>query len=179
MLDKMSLAKSAAFVMSFMLLASCSENSGTTQATTGSSSTSSENALAASVAQSELTLLRLAGVDTTNSRGIFTLGWRQMFNPQSQSESTLGQAMAIGFDGSSTAGTSFRRGGVDMGSVYVNYSSNHLALLQHTGLDGGIIYTSSFGLREGGTNIEFVSSGSYQFEVSGSNKFSAFTARDG
>ena len=62
-----------------------------------------------------------------------------------------------------------------MGSVYVNYASNHLVLLQHIGPGGGVIYTSSFGPREGGTNIEFISGGTYQFEVSGSSKFSAFT----
>src|SRR5258707_11390230 len=175
MMNRSVIIISAALLLLGLMIPGCSDKSESTQATIGSSNNTAENALAAGVARSELTLLRLAGVDTTNTKGIFTLCWRQMFNPRIQTESTIGQAMAIGFDGIQAAGSSVGRGGVDMGSVYVNYGSNHLALLQHTGPDGGVIFTSSFGPREGGTNIEFISGGAYQFDVSGSSKFSAFT----
>lgn len=154
-----------------LLLAGCSDNSQSTGATTGSTSSDPTNTLAVNVAESELTLLRAAGIDVGDGKGIFSIGWRQMFNPQNQTESTVGQAMAIGFD--SNRGISMRRRGVDMGSVSVNFASAHLSLQKRMTSDGRVIYTSSFGPREAETNIEFISGGTYEFEVSGSSQFSA------
>lgn len=171
MLNKQSVAMFVVLIISVLLLIGCSNNADSTQPVTNSSGNTTVSTLASSVSQSELTLLRFAGIDNASGKGIFSIGWRQMFDPRNQTETTMGQAMAIGFDSSQSATS--RRAGIDMGSVYLNYASNHLALQKHTSPHGGVMYSTMAGLREGGTSVPFISNGTYEFEVSGSDNFTA------
>ena len=131
--------------------------------------------VAGGVAQSELTLMKAAGIGLDGSKGVFSVGWRQMFNPNSpENEITIGRAMAVVFDPTQQT----RRGGIDIGTVSLNYGSNHLELQKRVGPNGEVLYTSFAPPRDNtaDTNIEFISSGSYEFEVTGSTNFSAMSA---
>ncbi len=163
------------FITLLTLSGGCSQDSQTTAPSSGSITAGTSSTLAVNVWQSELTLLKSAGYDLGNSRGIFSLGWREVFNPQSRSGSTLGQAMAVGFDSDAAADADWPRGGVDMGSVYLNYGGEHLAMHKRITPGGGVVYTSSTGPGEasGTSNVSFIPGGSYEFDVTGSSKFSA------
>ena len=131
--------------------------------------------VAGGVAQSELTLMKAAGIGLDGSKGVFSVGWREMFNPNSpENEITIGRAMAVVFE--STPQT--LRGEIDIGTVSLNYGSNHLELQKRVGPNAGVLYTSFAPPRDNtaNTNIEFISSGSYEFEVTGSTNFSAMSA---
>ncbi len=155
------------------LIYGCYDNSQSTQPIIGSSG-NMENMIASGIAQNELTLLRLGGIDTASGKGIFSIGWRQFFDPRCQGDTTVGHAMAIGFENSEPL-ASMRRAGIDMGSVVLRYGSNNTTLQKHISPDGRVIYTSSLGPHDNSTNISFISGGTYTFDVSGSAKFSSFT----
>jgi len=131
--------------------------------------------VAGGVALSELTLMKAAGIGLDGSKGVFSVAWREMFNPNSpENEITIGRAMAVVFDPTQQT----RRGGIDIGTVSLNYGSNHLELQKRVEPNGGVLYTSFAPPRDNttNTNIEFSSSGSYEFEVTGSTNFSAMSA---
>ena len=160
------------FVLSGIGGIGCSDSSQNPQVLTGSLGNDLANAAAVNISQSELTLLRLAGIRVDDGGGVFSIGWRQLFDPRRQTDSTVGRAMAVGFDSSRTAVNR----GIDMGTVFLNYAANHIELQKRAAPDGRIIYTSSLGPREGSTNVQFVPNGTYQFEVTGSAGFSAMNA---
>lgn len=118
-----------------------------------------------------------AGIDLSGSQGIFSIGWREIMRPNDQTAITDGNAMAVAFDTTKPKGPKHGKGGLDMGSVYINYGSNHLELNKRVGPKGGVGYSSKSDPRsETNANISFVSGGSYEFEITGSAKFAGFKA---
>jgi hypothetical protein len=91
----------------------------------------------------------------------------------------MGAAQAVAFD---TVQAKSKRTAhpreIDIGSVTLNYGSTNLALKKITGPRGEVMYTSISGppTEASGSNIQFVANGTYEFDVSGSAKFSAFKA---
>ncbi len=146
----------------------CSENPQSALTTTAS--TTSGN-----VAEN---LLGVNG-DTVTARAVFSVGWRDLLDPATSTDSVMGAAEAVAFD---TTQAKSMRGAhhteIDIGSVTLNYGSTNLTLNKITGPRGEVMYTSLSGPRmEGsGSNIQFVANGTYEFDVSGSAQFSAFKA---
>ena len=175
MFTKQGFALIVAAVFCAGILAGCSENSGSTQQILSSLDNLNSADGATSAVEYELSLINAGGINLDSSKGLFSLEWGQRGGPMHQEAGIGGRALAVGFDGSQQQGPPFLRAAVDMGTVYLNYESNHLELWKRTGPRGGISYSSFSGPMEGGmnTSIDFVGDGSYEFEVTGSDKFSA------
>jgi hypothetical protein len=138
-------------------------------------SLSDRTTIAYDAIENELSMMSDNGLNVGASKGIFSLEWGKLKGPMNQQDALVGRAMAIGFNSGQPQGPPHSRRGIDMGSVYLNYANSHLALQKRTGPHGGVSYASFSGPRDGGsnTNIEFVAGGSYEFEVTGSDGFSA------
>jgi hypothetical protein len=171
------LAVLAALFLALGLFTGCSEESQATAPVTGAATLSTSD-LASTITQGEIERMTSDGMDPGSAKGIFTVEWRSVFNPQDQSARLAGQALAVGFD-AAVQDAGVRRRGVDMGTVSLSYGSGQLTLQKHTGPDGGVAY-SSFAGRSGGeigsSAVRFVSGSSYEFAASGGEKFSALTA---
>lgn len=167
----------AVFAVSMLviaLMAGCSENPP--NAEMGGQNIASDEA-AAIMTSNEVSLIRSAGVNLTSGKGIFTLGWKELFNPKDQTSRTMGNAIAVGFADTSRQGN--RPLGIDMGNVSLAYGNAQIELQKRTGPKGGVTYSSFTRHRgdpEAKANVEFVSGGTYTFNVSGSEKFKALSA---
>jgi hypothetical protein len=125
-------------------------------------------------ADDQLETSNSAGVDVDGASGVFSIGWRQMIVPEDQTTTLRGDAMAIAFDGTQDETAPFRTlSGIDMGTVYLNYSGNHRELAKKEGHRRGVFY-ALFPERPEPTEpgLEFVAGGSYEFEMTGSEAFS-------
>src|SRR5689334_17895736 len=67
----------------FALLSGCSDNPQSVQ-TANLAAGAGENALATAISGSELTLIQAGGVDVLDGKGVFSIGWRQLFDPRDQ-----------------------------------------------------------------------------------------------
>lgn len=154
------------------VFAGCSENSNGTEVVTNTAANTSSSDNSSAIVDNAISIMKIDGFDSVSGKGVLSLGWRQLFDPRAQTTALEGRALAVGFD----EGSSSTHKGIDMGSVYLNYSTNHLELQKHSGPQGGVAYGSFSGPRDNNsinTNIQFASNGSYEFEVNGSAKFSA------
>lgn len=163
----------AFFVMGLMLITGCSNKNETLAPQFNQPN---EQDLTSAMTESELSVIEISGFHPDSSKGIFTVGWKDLFKPKEQTSLLVGNSMAVGFADNSPQYRGMR-GGIDMGLVYLNYSSNHLELKKLINPRGGVMYTSFARPRMGGpnSNIEFIANGTYEFEVTGSDKFSALT----
>ena len=154
-------------------IAGCSQDSVSPQ-NAGSPAIGALDGTSAAV-ESQLSFIRAGGHLPDSSKAVFTLGWRELFNPRARSSILAGEAAAIAFGGTSAGAFPFTPRGIDMGTVSLSYASNHLDLLKHTGRNGGVSYSTFSGPPGSGTNtdVAFVASTPYQFTVSGSGNFSA------
>jgi hypothetical protein len=120
--------------------------------------------------QNELSVVMWGSNGLDTAKGIFSIDWQQVLDPQSKSVSLAGNALAVAFDGTQQH-NKLGHGGIDIGSVYLNYNGTHQALQKHTMPDGGVAYGTGMP-RDNRTNVGFVSDATYEFEVSGSTAFS-------
>ena len=125
--------------------------------------------------ENDLGLLKTAGINFDSSQGCFSIGWNQIFFPPDSTDKLTSGAFAVGFQAGETPSKPFLRSGVDMGSVYLNYSGNQLQFEKQQTPDGGYFYSIMPVPNQNDTPIEFVANGSYQFQVIGSPEFSAVT----
>ncbi len=161
------LIRTLAFPLLIVSLAGCSQDSVQPDAT-------SSGATTASVIDNELALLRTGGIGVDSSRAVFSLGWREFLDPRSQAITLTGRAFAVAFTHSRNLPVP--HSGMDMGSVFLNYNGVHVELQKRIDPRRGISYSTFSGPREGGsnTNVQFVANEPYEFEVTGSDSFSAF-----
>ena len=162
-----------------LLLASgCSQTTAPVSTTNSGSRSSAAVGLtsASTVVGQDLTQLFAAGVTTTASRGIFSIGWHQFVGPNIVTAGTIGEAFAV--VRSDTSGTT-RPDGMDIGAVTLTYTGGSAELAKQTTPSGGVMYsTFDKGLRHPETlpvNIPFVSNSVYLFTVTGSTGFTAGT----
>ena len=160
------------FITAAVGLVGCSQ---TTQPLSGMSPTADvQTAVAASIAADELTVSKLSGIAIDSSNGEFCIGWNQFVGPLSPGSERLGNAAVIVTNGTvAREGPRAVRGGVDIGSVYLNYSGNHQEFHKNQPRFGGTFYSifpQLFG--QTSTGITFAGGTDYEFEVSGSSLFS-------
>lgn len=164
----------ASLLVGMLLLWGCSDRPDLNQP--GNESTVTD--ATASTIENEYLAVEDAGGNLGDAKGIFELGWQELFRPGTDSSMVVGHAMAVGFDSTPVQCNRRPPMGVDMGSVYLNFGGNHVEFLKLTGRNGGTAYVSSPKPRPGvepGPGIGFISSGTYEFEVTGSSAFPAVT----
>ncbi len=125
---------------------------------------------------SDLDLLKEGGLDIEGADGVFSIGWNEIFRPFEHGSEVMGTAFAAAFGEDAGTFPHFRRVGVDMGSVFINYTSNHIEMHKHSDERRGTAYTlfkRPFGQSE--NMLEFMPNEDYEFEVTGSEQFSAAT----
>ncbi len=122
---------------------------------------------------SDLDLLKEGGLDIEGADGVFSIGWNEIFRPFEHGSEVMGSAFAVAFGEDAGTFPHFRRVGIDMGSVFINYTSNHIEMYKHSDERRGTAYTlfkKPFGLSS--DILEFIPNEDYEFEVTGSAQFS-------
>jgi hypothetical protein len=156
------------FTSSLVLLTGCSESNEPELETSDLATLNSFSAV-----DSDLEILEKGGVTFEKGIGLFSIGWNQIFRHMVFQEDVTGHAFAIGFEKPQDEKPRPFVGGIDMGSVYINYNSSKLELQKVQGPIGGILYAlfrlPFFGFFNG---LEYVPNAIYEFEVTGSDKFS-------
>jgi hypothetical protein len=122
---------------------------------------------------SDLDLLKEGGLDIEGADGVFSIGWNEIFRPFKHGSEVMGTAFAAAFGEDAGTFPHFRRVGIDMGSVFINYTSNHIEMHKHSDERRGTAYTlfkKPFG--RSSEILEFIPNEEYEFEVTGSEQFS-------
>jgi len=121
---------------------------------------------------SDLYLLKEGGMDIDASAGIFSIGWNEIFRPFDDERHIMGMAFAVAFGGSNDR----HKFGLNMGSVFINYGNHNVELHKKTNERRGTMY-SLFKRPFGDSDqlLEFIPNAEYQFEVTGSGRFSPIT----
>ncbi len=118
---------------------------------------------------SDLLLLKEAGMDLDKAAGIFSIGWNEIFRPVLEDSETGGMVFAVAFGEPNDT----HRLGINMGSVFINYGDHQIELHKRVDDKKGTIYSlfkRPFGCSD--QLIEFIPNEEYQFEVTGSDGFS-------
>ena len=125
---------------------------------------------------SDLSLLKEGGMDIERADGIFSIGWNEIFRPFDTGSEVMGSAFAVAFGEGAGTFPHFHRMGLDMGSIFINYSASQIEMHKHSDERRGTAYTL-FKKPFGHSNkmLEFIASEEYEFEVTGSEQFSAAT----
>ena len=122
----------------------------------------------------DLALLKDGGMPLDSAAGVFSIGWNEIFRPIEDSSEVRGMAFAVAFGEKGTDLLHFRRIGLDMGEVFINYSGNHVEMHKKFHPMRGIAY-DLFERPFGGCNrenlLQFIPNTEYQFEVTGSEAF--------
>jgi hypothetical protein len=127
---------------------------------------------------SDLGLMKNGGMDYDSSAGVFSIGWNEMFRPFENSGEVRGNAFAVAFGEDQTDLDHFKRYGLDMGNVYINYAGNQIQLIKKYHRIRGTAYTlfeRLFGPCGPDSLLQFIPNTEYQFEVTGSSVFAPVT----
>ncbi len=121
---------------------------------------------------SDLFLLKEGGMDIDASAGIFSIGWNEIFRPFDDERHIMGMAFAVAFG----EFNDHHKFGLNMGSVFINYGDHNVELHKKTNDKRGTMY-SLFKRPFGDSDqlLEFIPGTEYQFEVTGSDRFSPIT----
>jgi len=125
---------------------------------------------------SDLSLLKEGGMDIEGADGVFSIGWNEIFRPFDTGSEVMGTAFAVAFGEDAGTFPHFRRLGINMGSVFINYASNQIEMHKHSDDRKGVAYTlfkKPFGRSD--NMLEFIPNVDYEFEVTGSDQFTAAT----
>jgi len=151
-----------------LVLIGCAENTGPRSPQVDATLSSTVSTVSQDRAQ-----LAVAGVTSSATKGVFSIGWKKFVGPNITEGTTIGEAYAVVQPESSD--TKIRRGGIDIGTVTLNYDGGSTELTKRTTPDGRVLYeTFSKGRHEHSAtpvNIPFVPGGVYTFAVSGSAAF--------
>ena len=90
---------------------------------------------------SDLELLKEGGMDIEGADGVFSIGWNEIFRPFEHGSEVMGTAFAAAFGEDAGTFPHFRRVGIDMGSVFINYTSNQVEMHKHSDRAKGVAYT--------------------------------------
>ncbi len=107
---------------------------------------------------SDLALMKDGGMPLDSAAGVFSIGWNEMFRPFMDSSEVKGMAFAVAFGERETDLPHFKKFGLDMGNVFINYTGNHIEM-----------HKNSENL------LEYIPNTEYQFEVTGSEFFAPIT----
>ncbi len=121
---------------------------------------------------SDLFLLKEGGMDIDAAAGIFSIGWNEIFRPFDDESHIMGMAFAVAFGEPNDR----HKFGLNMGSVFINYGDHQTELHKKTDDRRGTMY-SLFKRPFGDSDqlLEFIPNTEYQFEVTGSDRFSPIT----
>ena len=123
---------------------------------------------------SDLSLLKEGGMEIEGADGIFSIGWNEIFRPFDTETEVMGSAFAVAFGEDAGTFPHFRRLGLNMGSVFINYANSSVEMHKHSDERRGTAYTlfkKPFGQSQ--NMLEFIPNEDYEFEVTGSDQFSA------
>jgi hypothetical protein len=155
------------YVSSRVLLTGCSESN---EPELESSDLAALNSFSA--VDTDMEILEKGGITFEKGVGLFSMGWNQIFRHMVSQEDVTGHAFAVAFEEPQDEKPRPFVGGIDMGSVYINYNSSKLELQKVQGPIGGVLYAlfrlPFWGIFNG---LEYVPNAIYEFEVTGSEKF--------
>ena len=138
----------------------------------------SADQLSFNTVDNDLALLKDGGMPLDSAAGVFSIGWNELFRPMEDSSEVRGMAFAVAFGDRETDLLHFRRFGLNMGNVFINYSGNHIQMHKKFHVMRGVAY-DLFERPFGGCNPEnllhFIPNTEYQFEVTGSEAFAPIT----
>lgn len=126
----------------------------------------------------DLALMKDGGMPLDSAAGVFSIGWNEIFRPFMDSSSIKGMAFAVAFGDETGNLIHFRRIGLDMGDITIDYSGNQAEMFKHIHPMGGVAYSlfeRPFGHCESENLLEFIPNSDYQFVVSGSENFAPIT----
>ncbi len=132
--------------------------------------------LAYQTVDNDLALMKDGGMPLDSAAGVFSIGWNEIFRPFMDSSRIKGMAFAVAFGDRPIDLPHFRKFGLDMGDVIINYPGNQVEMYKHIHPRRGIAYSlfeRPFGNSE--NMLEFMPNTEYQFEVSGSENFAPIT----
>lgn len=159
---------SSLFVLVFGIFAGCSDSDGFDARQLESDTYEAYEI----VLSDDFDRLAASGVVIDSTNGIFSIGWNQFFNPMTNDTLTHGHAFAVVSDTVNSPRPRPMRNGIDIGSVFINYQSNHIELQKIVHPAGGVLYTL-FSRPMFGNVLGFVPGEIYEFEVTGSSTFGA------
>jgi len=121
-------------------------------------------------------LMKDGGMRLDSAAGVFSIGWNEMFRPFMDSAEVKGMAFAVAFGERNTDLPHFKKFGLDMGEVFINYTGNHIEMHKRFHERRGTAYSlfkRPFGHSE--NLLEYIPNTEYQFEVTGSEFFAPIT----
>lgn len=153
------------------VLAGCSDANGPSD-----DMTLLEASNALTTVNSGVTSLAEDGVVLDGTKGLFSLGWQERFNPRTQTTTLVGNATAVGIGEIDTTVRPILRSSIDLGTVTLAYSGNQVELKKHTSPHGGVAYTLRSRPKDESTiDLDFIPNTAYEFSATGSDAFSAAT----
>jgi hypothetical protein len=170
---KIKLALALLGILSLLLLVSCQTDPNSPDANSNLS-----DQLSYSAVENDLALMKSGGMQLDSAAGVFSIGWNEIFRPYMDSSSIKGMAFAVAFGERPTDLPHFRKFGLDMGEIFINYSGNQVEMYKHTHPMRGVAYSlfeRPFGHCESENLLQFVPNTEYQFEVTGSENFEPIT----
>jgi hypothetical protein len=124
------------------------------------------------IADGQMDLLEQSGHPLEDFKAIFSLGWKEIFVPMLLTAETAGHAFAVAFEQPISQQPRPFNGGIDMGSVFINYQTNQLEMRKLVSPVGGVVYSLGHRPRPGiVNNLEYIPNITYEFEVTGSANF--------
>jgi hypothetical protein len=125
---------------------------------------------------SDLEMMNRGGMPLDDAAGIFSIGWNEMFKSIENGSQVRGMAFAVAFGERQTDLRHFRKFGLDMGNIFINYSGNQIEMHKRFHDRRGVAY-SLFNKPFGNSLnlLEFIPNTEYEFEVTGSEYFEPIT----
>ena len=126
----------------------------------------------------DLALMKAGGMPLDSAAGVFSIGWNEIFRPFMDTSRIKGMAFAVAFGERPTDLPHFRKFGLDMGDITINYSGNQVEMYKHVHDRRGVAYSlfeRPFGHCDSENMLEFIPNTDYQFEVTGSEYFAPVT----
>ena len=126
----------------------------------------------------DLALMKAGGMPLDSAAGVFSIGWNEIFRPFMDTSNIKGMAFAVAFGERPADLPHFRKFGLDMGDVFINYSGNQIQMYKNVHRRMGVAYSlfeRPFGHCNTENLLEFIPNTEYQFEVTGSEYFAPVT----
>ena len=126
----------------------------------------------------DLALMKAGGMPLDSAAGVFSIGWNEIFRPFMDTSNIKGMAFAVAFGERPADLPHFKRFGLDMGDVFINYSGSQIQMYKNIHPRMGVAYSlfeRPFGHCEPENLLEFIPNTDYQFEVTGSEYFAPVT----
>ena len=126
----------------------------------------------------DLALMKAGGMPLDSAAGVFSIGWDEIFRPFMDTSNIKGMAFAVAFGERHADLPHFRRFGLDMGDVFINYSGSQIQMYKNIHPRMGVAYSlfeRPFGHCDPENLLEFIPNTEYQFEVTGSDYFAPVT----